>query len=177
VNNDLIITWADGVDPDAAMAALAEDHGVEPTAPRLPSDVNNLKQVETLPRTLAFVLAALALLVLLHALVSTTRSRRRDFAVLRTLGFQRRQLSATIAWQATAIATLGIIAGGCLGLVVGRLVWSGVAGSVGVVDDTSVPLGLLLAIAVAALIAGNLAAMVPARSAGRVQPAAILRAD
>jgi hypothetical protein len=177
VNRNIIITWADGVDPDAATAALAEDYEVEASPPLLPSDVNNLQQVEALPRTLAIVLAALALLVLIHALVSTTRSRRRDLAVLRTLGFQRRQLSATIAWQATAIASVGVIAGGCLGLVVGRLVWSGVARSVGVVDDPSMPLGLLLVIAIAALLAGNLAAMIPARSAGRVQPAAILRAD
>jgi ABC-type lipoprotein release transport system permease subunit len=38
-----------------------------------------------------------------------------------------------------------------------------------------VPLGLLVVIAVVALVVGNLAATVPARSAGRVQPAAVLR--
>jgi putative ABC transport system permease protein len=176
LNHDLVVAWADGVDVDAASAALSEEAGVEISPPRLPSDVNNLQQVEALPRTLAIVLAALALLVLLHALLATTRSRRRDLAVLRTLGFQRRQLSATIAWQATTIAGLGVLAGGCLGLVVGRMVWSGVARSIGVVDHPTVPMALLIAIAVGALLAGNLAATIPARAAGRVRPATVLRA-
>ena len=149
---------------------------MEVSPPLLPSDVNNLRQVESIPRTLAIVLAALALVVLLHALVATTRGRRRDLAVLRTLGFRRRQLSATIAWQATTIAAMGVIAGGCLGLVAGRLVWSGLARRIGVVDAPTVPVGLLLLIAAVALVVGNLAAAVPGRRAGRVRPAAVLRA-
>jgi putative ABC transport system permease protein len=175
LNHDLIIDWASGVDPEAASAALSEEAGVEVSLPRLPSDVNNLREVEVLPRTLAIVLAALALLVLLHALVATTRSRRRDLAVLRTLGFQRRQLAATVAWQATTIALLGVLAGGFIGIVIGRLVWTGIARRIGVVEDPSMPVGLLAAIAIAALVAGFLAALIPARAAGRVQPAAVLR--
>jgi len=176
LNHDLVIDWADGVDVDAASAALSEDAGAEVSPPLLPSDVNNLRQVESIPRTLAIVLAALALVVLLHALVATTRGRRRDLAVLRTLGFRRRQLSATIAWQATTIAAMGVIAGGCLGLVAGRMVWSGLARRIGVVDAPTVPVGLLLLIAAVALVVGNLAAAVPGRRAGRVRPAAVLRA-
>ena len=63
-------------------------------------------------------MALLALLVLVHALVATTRARQRDLAVLRTLGFERRHLSATVAWQATAIALLGVLVGGVFGIAV-----------------------------------------------------------
>ncbi len=175
-NYDLVIDWADGVDVDQKAAALSEEAGVEVTAPRLPSDVNNLKEVEVLPRTLAILMALLALLVLLHALVATTRARQRDLAVLRTLGFERRHLSATVAWQATAIALLGVLLGGVIGIAVGRLVWTAIARNIGVVEDPTMPVGLLAVIAVVALVAGIIAATIPAHSARRVKPATILRA-
>ena len=175
-NHDLVIGWADGVDVDEKAAALSEEAGVEVTPPRLPSDVNNLKEVEVLPRTLAVLLALLALLVLLHALVATTRARQRDLAVLRTLGFERRHLSATVAWQATAIALLGVLLGGVIGIAVGRLVWTAIARNIGVVEDPTMPIGLLALMAVVALVAGILAATIPAHSARRVKPATILRA-
>ena len=149
-NHDLVIDWADGVDVDRKAATLSEEAGVEVTAPRLPSDVNNLKEVEVLPRTLAILLALLALLVLLHALVATTRARQRDLAVLRTLGFERRHLSATVAWQATAIALLGVLLGGVIGIGVGRLVWTAIARNIGVVEDPTMPVGLLALMAVVA---------------------------
>ena len=157
-------------------ATLSEEAGVEVTPPRLPSDVNNLKEVEVLPRTLAILMALLALLVLVHALVATTRARQRDLAVLRTLGFERRHLSATVAWQATAIALLGVLVGGVFGIAVGRLVWTAIARNIGVVENPTMPVGLLAVIAVVALVAGIIAATIPAHSARRVKPAAILRA-
>ncbi|MET0902790.1 MAG: FtsX-like permease family protein [Acidimicrobiales bacterium] len=175
-NYDLVIDWGDGVDVDQKAATLSEEANVEVTAPRLPSDVNNLKQVEVLPRTLAILMALLALLVLLHALVATTRARQRDLAVLRTLGFERRHLSATVAWQATAIALLGVLLGGVIGIGVGRLVWTAIARNIGVVEDPTMPIGLLALMAVVAVAAGIAAATIPARSARRVKPATILRA-
>ncbi len=177
LNHDLIIQWGPGVDPAAANARLAGEAEVEVVPPRLPADVNNLREVEALPQTLAVLLAVLAALALLHALVATTRSRRRDLAVLRTLGFQRRQLAATIAWQASTIALGGLVLGGVLGVVLGRLTWAGIAGRVGVVEDPSVPVITLVAVGAAALVVGNLAGTLPARRAARVRPGVVLRAD
>ena len=46
----------------------------------------------------------LAVAALGHTLVSSIRRRRRDLATLKTLGFTRGQVSATVAWQATTFA-------------------------------------------------------------------------
>ena len=43
-----------------------------------------------------------------HGLVSAVHRRRRDLALLKTLGFRRAQISATIAWQATTVAAAAI---------------------------------------------------------------------
>ena len=175
INSDVLIDWADDVDAEAANAALAEQTGTEVFAPRLPSDVNNLKDVEALPRILAIFLALLATLAVIHALVSTVRMRRQEIAVLRTLGFERRQLSATLSWQATTIGAVGLAIGVPLGLVVGRVVWRAVAGDIGVVDDPLTPTLAVVALVLGTLAVLNLAAVVPGRSARRVAPAVALR--
>lgn len=175
VTADIVIEWAEGVDVADANATLAAETETEVSGPRLPSDVNNLKEVESLPRALAALLAALAMLAVVHALVSTVRLRLQDLAVLRALGFERRQLGATLVWQASTIGLIGLLIGVPLGFVAGRLVWRAVAGGIGVVDDPATP-GLAVAIiVVVAMTALSTAATIPGRSARRVAPAATLR--
>ena len=174
-NTDVFIRWAEGVDIDAANEALAESAGVEVYTPLLPSDVNNLREVAALPRALAGFLGILGALAAIHALITTVRMRRQDLAVLRTLGFVRRQLGATLAWQASAIAVLGLSVGVPLGVVAGRAIWRTVATSIGVVDDPVTPLGAALLVAFVSLVVVNVAAVVPGRSARRVRAAAVLR--
>ena len=62
------------------------------TAPSLPSDVRSLERVRSTPLWLTALLAALIALTVIHALMAAVRSRRREVAVLRTLGFTRRQV-------------------------------------------------------------------------------------
>ena len=143
--------------------------------PRLPSTVNNLHEVGALPRALAAFLAVLAGLSVIHALVSTVRMRRQDLAILRTLGFERRQLGSTLVWQATTIGLIGLAVGVPLGLVVGRVVWGAVASSIGVVDDPVTPVLAVLAVVVGALVVVNAAAVGAGRSARRISAAAALR--
>jgi ABC-type lipoprotein release transport system permease subunit len=69
INADVLIDWADGVDVQEANAELSEATGTEVFEPRLPSDVNNLREVKALPRALALFLAVLAILAAVHALV------------------------------------------------------------------------------------------------------------
>ena len=175
VNADVLIKWADGVDPGRANADLEEATGTEVFGPRLPSDVNNLREVKALPRALAVFLAVLAVLAAVHALVSTVRLRRQDLAVLRTLGFERKQLGGTLVWQACTIGILGLAAGVPLGIVAGRGVWRTVAGAIGVVDEPTTPALAAAVVIVVGLAVVNLAAVLPGRSARRVRAAAILR--
>jgi hypothetical protein len=140
-------------------------------------DISDVQRVGYLPRLLAALVALLALGTVTHALVSSTLRRRRDLAVLKTLGFLRRQVSATLAWQATAFATAAILAGLPLGIAVGRWAWWLVAGQLGVVTEPVVPPLGVLAVAGGALLVANLIAATPGWVAGRLRPALVLRSE
>jgi predicted lysophospholipase L1 biosynthesis ABC-type transport system permease subunit len=101
------------------------------TGPQLPVEIDRLRQVDWLPVALTLLLGAFALLAVGHGLVTGVRRRRRELALLKTLGFVRRQVRATIGWQATALAAIGIVVGVPLGLVAGTLVWRAVADGLG----------------------------------------------
>ena len=140
-------------------------------------DVSDVQRVGYLPGLLAALVALLALGTVTHALVSSTRRRRRDLAVLKTLGFLRGQVSATVAWQATAFATAALLAGVPLGVAAGRWAWRLVATSLGVVPEPIVPPLGVLAVAIGALLVANLIAAGPGRVAGRLRPALVLRSE
>jgi hypothetical protein len=176
VNADVLIRWADGVDVDTANHDLAEATGTEVFAPRLPSDVNNLRDVKELPRLLAAFLALLAALAVVHALLSTVRMRRHELAVLRSLGFESRQLGSTLVWQASTIGLIGLTIGVPLGVIAGRFVWEAVTGGIGVVDAPVAPAVPILVVLIAALVVLNIAATVPSRRARKIAAAAVLSA-
>ena len=174
-----VIYWARGV-PDAV--AEHRFRAVFPDAigayahPRPPGNVANLDRVGGLPGVLAGLLALIGLIATGHALVSAVRRRRHDLAVLRTLGFVRRQVAAAVAWQAATVALVGIVVGVPLGLIVGRWVWAIVASGVGVGTDVLVP-ALVLLVVPGALVAANLLAALPGWRAARLRPATILRVE
>ncbi|MDQ1449192.1 MAG: putative transport system permease protein, partial [Actinomycetota bacterium] len=112
-----------------------------------------------------------------NALVSSVRRRGRELAVLRTLGFVRRQISAILAWQATTVAIVAIVIGLPLGIAAGRWTWMLVTRRLGLPDDAIVPGGLLTLVALIALIVANLLALAPSFLARRTAPATILRTE
>ena len=141
-----------------------------------PPEVRDLSGATALPLALALVLMLLACGTIAHTLLTSVRQRRRELAILKTLGFVGRQVRATVAWQATAIAGAGLIVGLPLGLIAGRYAWLLFAGQAAIVPVPVVsPLTLLAFPVVLAL--ANLIAAVPARTAARTQPAAVLRAE
>ena len=112
-----------------------------------------------------------------HALVTAVRRRRRDFALLKTLGFTRRQVSGSVAWQATTFGVVALCIGVPLGIVVGRWTWTALADNLGTVAEPIVP---VLAFAVGVpfvLLVANLIAFVPGRIAAGLRPAAALRSE
>jgi ABC-type lipoprotein release transport system permease subunit len=106
---------------------------------------------------------------LAHVLLTSVRRRRRDLAVLRTLGMSRRQVQAVVAWQAVALASTALALGVPLGVVADRWAWAVFAGSAGVAGDASVPPPLLLLAVPAALLAAVLIAAGPGWAAARDQ--------
>jgi hypothetical protein len=148
-----------------------------PFGPSLPVEVNRIQQVDWLPATLAALLAALALLAVGHALVTSVRRRRRELAILKTLGFNRHQVHATIAWQATTLATVGLIIGIPAGLALGYLIWHQIADNLGISTTAAIPTLALLLTIPSALAAVNVIAYLPARAAARTRPAVALRSE
>ena len=90
-----------------------------------PTDILNYSRIQGTPVALAAVLALLAIGVVANLLVTSIRRRRRDLAILKTLGIGRRGISATVAWQATTLVGVALLVGLPIGVAIGRAVWSG----------------------------------------------------
>jgi predicted lysophospholipase L1 biosynthesis ABC-type transport system permease subunit len=85
------------------------------------------------------------------------------------------QVAATVAWQATTVAMVGIIIGVPLGILIGRVTWSAFASNLGFVPVSIVQGWLLAALIAGILVAANLLAALPALAARRFQPGQLLR--
>jgi hypothetical protein len=142
-----------------------------------PVDIINYSRIQGTPLALAAVLGLLALATVAHLLVTSIRRRRRDLAVLKTLGFVRRQVSAAVAWQATVLVGLALLIGLPVGVAAGRWVWQVFAGQLGVPPDPRVPLLTVLVAVPIALAIANLLAAGPGWAAGRLKPAPVLRTE
>jgi ABC-type antimicrobial peptide transport system permease subunit len=126
---------------------------------------------------LALALAAGAVLSLALALLASVRRRRRELALLKALGLTRRQVMATVAWQASVIVVIAALIGVPLGVAAGHWAWTTFATSLGVVPVTAIPVLALVAGVLALLAGGNLLAAGPGAVAARTPAAAVLRAE
>ncbi len=119
--------YAPGVSPGAAFASLQRDFG-DTVLQQLPAqDVINLQSVDGLPTLLAALVVLLGAMTLGNTLVTSVRRHRRDLAILKTVGFVRRQVAAVVVWQATSFALLALLVGLPLGIAGGRWAWELVA--------------------------------------------------
>ena len=142
-----------------------------------PAEIANYRTIGLTPALLVtgLVLGAIAALTL--TLVASVRQRRRDLALLKTIGFVRRQLAAAVAWQATTAAVVGIVVGIPLGVVVGRWLWDLFAEQINAVPYPTVSVPSVVLVALGTVLLANLVAALPARSAARTPTAFMLRAE
>jgi hypothetical protein len=175
----VLVKWAAGARVAAAshrLAALGDGrYDVEPAI--RPSAVISLGHLQSLPLALGVFFALLASATVAHALVTTVRRRRQELAILRSIGFTRRQSRIAIAWQATLIAAAGVVIGVPLGIVTGRLVWRRLADNFPVVYVPPLALIAVIIVIPVAVLLSNLLAAWPAHSAARIRPAEALRAE
>jgi ABC-type antimicrobial peptide transport system permease subunit len=143
----------------------------------VPPEIDRIRTVNWLPPTLGALTALLALIAVGQGLVSSVRRRRHEFAVLKALGFQPRQVEGTVAWQASTIAVVGIVLGIPLGILVGRLAWEVVADSLGIAAGPITPLLALAVLLPIAVLLVNLIGFVPGRAAARTSPAVALASE
>jgi putative ABC transport system permease protein len=116
-----------------------------------------------------YVLLALSVVVsligIVNTLVLTVFERTREIGMLRAVGMTRRQVRRMIRWESVITAALGGAIGIVLGIVLGGLL-------VARVDfiTFSLPVGSLVAFAIATGVVGVLAAIFPARRAAKLKP-------
>jgi hypothetical protein len=142
-----------------------------------PAEIADYRAVGSTPGWLAGILAAGAVGALGLTLVASVRRRRREFALLKAIGFTGRQLAATVAWQATVSAVVGVVVGIPLGIALGRWLWTLFARGISAVPDPTVPVLSMVLIALGALVFANVVAAVPGRIAARTPTAPLLRSE
>jgi ABC-type antimicrobial peptide transport system permease subunit len=183
--NFFLLRYRPGTDATAATAALTSaitKAGCPPgscavTIDQSPSDIKNYASVRDTPLVLAAVLIVFAVGTLAHVLLTGVRRRRRDLALLKTLGFTRSQVLATVAWEASTFASVALLIGLPLGVLAGRWAWAYFANEAGAPSQATVPLPAVLLAIPATLLIANLIAAWPGWTAARLRPALVLRTE
>ena len=172
-----LIRFKAGVDTDSASARLSRQLPLAFVFPATrTTQVEALGGIATVPLVMSALLIALAAGALGHTLLTSIRRRRRDFAILKALGFVHRQIAGVVAWQATTLAVCAALIGIPLGMVLGRWTWRSIADQAGVDSSVVYPLTIAL-ILPAAVVLANLLALIPARLAAHTEVAQALRSE
>lgn len=177
-----------GGDSPAALRSLAEvtrkinrSDADQPasgaTAVLRPEVIVNSGSIETVPTVLGAGLAGGAVVALGITLVASVRGRRRDLAILKTLGLSGRQLAVVVAWHATVAVLIGALVGVPLGIVLGRQLWDLFAQGIQAIPAPAVPGLLVTAIGLGAIMLANLVAVIPGRIAARTPTGLLLRTE
>jgi len=172
-----------GAHPDALKARFPGGLPVRSGTPTewftsaTPAEVSQADGART---TIWLGVAALAVAIVgtvVHTLLGSVRQRRREYAVLKALGFTRGQVRTTVLCQSGALLVLAFLVAIPVGVGAGRWLWTGFANSLGVVDEPAVPVLLLVGsvVATAALVQG--AALLPASLARRLPLGQTLRSE
>ena len=181
----LFVRFGSGEDREVVSERLEESLGTVGRFPgsaqvlpvQRPGEIVHYESMGATPALLGGVLVLAAVVSLGLALASGVGRRRRDLSILKSLGFTRRQVSATVVWQSSLIVAIGLLVGMPLGIALGRWLWILFAERLPVLARPSVPALVLLGLAGALVVLANLVAAVPARRAGRTPVAAVLRSE
>jgi hypothetical protein len=174
---EFLVRFKAGADHRAAESSLRREFGRVVLLPYPGGEVGDLARIDSLPYVLAAMLVVFAIGALALTLSSSVRRHRRDLAILKTIGFARRNVSATVAWQATTLAVAAVVIGVPAGIALGRWTWQLVADGVSSVSPAVVPLTVVLLAVPATVLLANVLASGPAWIAGRIRPADALRAE
>ena len=147
------------------------------TAVLRPEVIVNSRSIEIIPDVLGAGLATGAVAALGITLVASVRRRRRDLAIMKTLGLSGRQLATVVAWQATVAMLIATAVGVPLGIALGRWLWDLFAQGIQAIPAPAIPALLVTAIGLGAIVLANLVAVIPGRIAARTPTGLLLRTE
>lgn len=163
---------ADGVEIDAARSAIGAvaerfpQVKVQDQAEFRKSQEDQLNQLLAVIYGLLFFAVIIAVLGIMNTLALAVFERTREFGLVRAIGATQRQLKRAVRWEAVIVSVFGALLGLVVGLPLGVVATKGMK-SLGV-QSTSLPVGTIILILVAAVVAGILAAIWPARRAAKL---------
>ena len=180
-DQQVLMTIADGVDPDAARAAVTSVADAYPQGEVLDRAEYSEAQTKNMDMLLNLIYALLALAVFIallgiaNTLALSIFERTRELGLLRAVGMTRRQLRATVRYESVIIALLGTTLGLAIGTAFG---WSIVKALEDQGLDTfNFPVSQLAVVTVIAALAGVAAAALPARRAARLDILGAITSD
>jgi putative ABC transport system permease protein len=168
------VTIAPGVSVRSAKAAIEREIGRDfPNIEVLTQDEVRDAEADLVDQFLGVLIAllflseAIAVLGIVNTLALSVYERTHEIGMLRAVGMTRRQLRRSVRWESVIIAAIG----GTVGLALG-LVWAWAFTSALETEDLfllSVPLGRIVLLALLSLVAGAVAAVIPAWRASRLE--------
>ena len=173
VDQFLSVLTADGVDEDAARAAISEAAAEYPRvtvrsrAEFRDAQADQIDQALIVVNVFLGLSLVIAVLGIVATLALSVVERTRELGLLRAVGMTRGQMRRMVCWEGLVVATFGGILGVVLGVAFGVLASDIIPDSV--VSTLSIPGGqIALYLAIAAL-AGLASGILPAIWAGRLK--------
>ena len=117
----------------------------------------------------------IALIGIANTLALSVHERTRELGLMRAVGMLRSQVRALVRWESVLIAVFGTALGLLLSLLAAWAIVQALADEG--ITEVVVPTGRIGVIVAVAIVAGVLAALVPARRAARLDVLRALAAD
>lgn len=168
----IAVSFVDGVsqtDADTAIAALADEFpaaDVETTQEFINRAEAMINELLSMINIMVLLAVVIALIGIANTLALSVFERTRELGLVRAVGMSRRQLRRMVRFEAALVATFGAVLGVSIGILFG---WGVVeALPVAFASTLVIPVQSIVALVIVAAVAGVLAAVLPARRAGRL---------
>lgn len=170
-DNGLVVAAAEGVDPDALVAAINEElqdfAGV--TATNIAQLIEQIRQpllaLTGMIAGLLFLSVIVAVVGIVLTLYLAVNERTREIGLVRAIGMTRPQVRQMVRWEAILIALYGAVLGLTIGIFLG---WGLTVTTIGEGSTLSIPWTWVTAGFFGSGIAGVLASLLPANQAAKL---------